>query len=91
MPILTERYYVRRIEEFVRDLACEIWYLNVNYFYIIFKNFEMLNRSSCFFIPMNIIDAEKTRLENYFSKLPVVSLSDKLTNNVVLIQTIQYV
>ena len=77
MPITTERYYVRRIEEFVRDLACEIWYLNVNYFYLIFQNFEILNRSSCFYIPMNLIDERKTRLENYFSKLPVVSLLDK--------------
>ena len=76
MAILTERYYVRRIEEFVRDLACEIWYLNVNYFYIIFQNFETLNQSSCFYIPMNLIDPGKTRLENYFSKLPVVSLPE---------------
>ena len=81
MPILTERYYVRRIEEFVRDLAHEIWYLNVNYFYVIFQNFESLNRSSCFYIPMNLIDVGKTRLENYFNKLPVVSLSDDSINS----------
>ena len=76
IPILNERYYVRRIEEFVRDLSYEIWYLNVNYFYIIFENFETLNRSTCFYIPMNLIDPEQTRIENYFSKLPVVSLPE---------------
>ena len=78
MPIMTEKYYVRRVEEFVRDLACEIWYLNVNYFYVIFQNFEILNRSICFYIPnLNLIDdlyKRKTKLKNYFSKLPVVSL-----------------
>ena len=80
IPILTERYYVRTIENFVKDLGCEIWYLNVNYFYIIFENFETLNRSSCFYIPMNLIDPGQTRLENYFSKLPVVSLPE-ITNS----------
>ena len=76
MPIMTEKYYVRRIEEFVRDLACEIWYLNVNYFYIIFQNFEVLNRSICFYIPnLNLFEdfKQKNKFQNYFSKLPVVS------------------
>ena len=73
VPILTERYYVRTIENFVRDLGCEIWYLNVNYFFSIFENFEALNRSTCFYIPMNLVDP-------YFSELPVVSLPE-ITNS----------
>ena len=76
VPILTERYYVRTIENFVRDLGCEIWYLNVNYFFSIFENFEALNRSTCFYIPMNLVDPRQTQLENYFSELPVVSLPE---------------
>ena len=80
LPITTEKYFVRRIEEFVRDLACEIWHLNVNYFYLIFQNFEILNRSICFYTPnVNLIDdiyKQKVKPMNYFSKLPVVSAED---------------
>ena len=83
MPITTERYFVRRIEEFVRDLACEIWYLNVNYFYVIFQNFQILNRSICFNIPkINLIEQYKQKKRTkYFSKLPVVSLSSSSSSS----------
>ena len=80
LPIITEKYFVRTIEEFVRDLACEIWHLNVNYFYVIFENFENLNHSICFYTPnVNSIDdiyKQKVEPTNYFSKLPVVSAED---------------
>ena len=79
VPILTERYYVRTIENFVRGLGLQIWHLNVNYFFTIFEKFEALNRSTCFYIPMNLVNPGQTRLENYFSKLPVVSLPE-ITN-----------
>ena len=87
LPITTEKYFVRKIEEFVRDLACEIWHLNVNYFYLIFQNFEILNRSICFYTPnVNLIDdiyKQKVEPYNYFSKLPVVSVeeSDSSSNS----------
>ena len=80
LPITTEKYFVRTIENFVRDLACEIWYLNVNYFYVIFQNFEILNCSTCFYISnLNLIDdiyKQKVKPTSYFSKLPVVSAED---------------
>ena len=64
----------------MRDLACEIWHLNVNYFYVIFQNFEILNCSICFYTSnVNLIDdiyKQKVKPTNYFSKLPVVSAED---------------
>ena len=83
LAITTERFFVRTIEEFVRDLACEIWHLNVNYFYVIFKNFESLNHSICFYTPnVNLIEdiyKQKVQPTNYFSKLPVGSV-EKLSD-----------
>ena len=83
-PIMTEIYYIRKIEEFVRDLASQIWYLNVNYFYIIFQKFESLNRSICFYITnLNLIEdlKRKSRAKYYLSKLPVVSLSSSSSDD----------
>ena len=85
VSISTEKYFLRRIEEFVRDLANEIWELNVNYFFIIYRDFLKLNHSNCFYFPnvnsINELFNKVPKNNYYFSRLPVVSSSSTNSNS----------
>ena len=79
LSISNEKYFIKRIQEFVRDLSNEIWYLNVNYFFVIFDEFVNLNRSICYFVtdikPAKGLYKSRPKLRHYSSGLPVVSTS----------------
>ena len=48
LTIDNEKYFIKKIQHYVRDLSCEIWELNVNHFFVVFDTFSELNRSVCF-------------------------------------------
>ena len=48
LTIDNKKYFIRKIQHYVRDLSCEIWGLNVNHFFVVFAKFSELNRSICF-------------------------------------------
>ena len=48
LTIDNEKYCIRKIQHYVRDLSCEIWELNVNHFFVVLEKFSELNRSVCF-------------------------------------------
>ena len=51
LSLSTEKYFIRKIQFFIRDLSNVIWELNVNYFFEIFDKFSQVNRSICYSVP----------------------------------------
>ena len=47
LSLQDEKYFVRKIQLFVRDLCDVIWTANSNFFFVIFDKFKDLNRSAC--------------------------------------------
>ena len=43
-----EKYFISKIQRFVRDLSNVIWELNVNHFFVVFDKFSELNRLVCY-------------------------------------------
>ena len=48
LTLSDEKYTIRQISNCVRDIANELWLLNVNYFFVIFDVFTKYNRSLCY-------------------------------------------
>ena len=51
LSLSTEKYFISKIQFFIRDLSNVIWELNVNYFFEIFDKFSQVNRSICYSVP----------------------------------------
>ena len=64
LTIDNEKYFIRKIQHYVRDLASEIWELNVNHFFLVFCKFSELNRAVCF-------DNKIDNLVVFYRALPV--------------------
>ena len=76
MTLNNEKYCVSQISNFVRDMSFEIWKLNVNYFFVIFDDFNKLNRSYCYEIKPNVKNTYKPlrspRSSTYYGELAVI-------------------
>ena len=72
LTIDNEKYFIMKIQHYVRDLSNEIWELNVNQFFLVFAKFSELNRSLCFDIAdkVNFYRALPIR-KTYYSQLSV--------------------
>ena len=77
LTIDNEKYFIRKIQHYVRDLASEIWELNVNHFFLVFCKFSELNRSVCFDID-DLVDFCRPLpiRKTYYGQLSVVSKND---------------
>ena len=72
-----EKYTVKQISRCVRDIAYELWLLNVNYFFVIFDVFTKHNRSLCYNIKPGTENLYKPFCNHpmsgtYFGELSVV-------------------
>ena len=79
LTIDNEKYIIRKIQYYVRDLASEIWELNVNHFFLVFCKFSELNRSVCFDTEIdNLVDFYRLLpvRKTYYGQLSVVSKND---------------
>ena len=72
-----EKYFIRKIQHYVRDLSNEVWELNVNQFFLVFGKFSEPNRSVCFDIAdqVNFYRALPIR-KTYYGQLSVVLKND---------------
>ena len=79
LTLSDEKYFVSQISNFVREFSFEIWKLNVNYFFIIFDEFNKLNRSLCYEIKPNAKNTYKplhaSRFSTYYGELSVIPRS----------------
>ena len=82
LSLSTEKYFISKIQFFIRDLSNVIWELNVNYFFEIFDKFSQVNRSICYsvpsFKPMKGPYEALLKQKQYYGQLIVVS---NLTND----------
>ena len=80
LNIIDEKYFISKIQLFVRDLTNIIWQLNVNYFFVVFDKFSKLNHSVCYDVtvdkllkgPYNPLP----KIKQYYGQLTVVSNSN---------------
>ena len=77
LTLSDEKYSVRQIQNCVRDMANEIWLLNVNYFFVIFDEFTKHNRSLCYGIKAGKKNSYEPLFQppgsfDYFRELSVV-------------------
>ena len=78
LTIDNEKYFISKIQRYVRDLSNEIWELNVNQFFLVFAKFSELNRSPCFDVADKVdfyrpLPIRKT----YYGQLSVVLRNDQ--------------
>ena len=77
LTIDNEKYFIKKIQHYVRDLSCEIWELNVNQFFLVFAKFSELNRSPCFDIPDKVNFYRPLSIRKiYYGQLSVVLKND---------------
>ena len=76
LTLSDEKYFVGQISNFVKEISFEIWKLNVNYFFVIFDEFNKLNQSLCYEIKPNAKNTYKPlyapRFSTYYGELSVI-------------------